>query len=471
MVSDREKSRDELIEEVARLRAQISALRTSQPTNFSAEHSTTPVFPRFAVSDAMPPRAAHPEQNAPRVPAMLSSTRAHRSTPARHAPGDDTQARRLRRVTEELRASEERYRQAFEQAAVGIAHIESSGRMLRVNQRLCDMVGYEYEELLARSVHDLMHPDEDPLDFDELGRVLVQDVPVFSVERRYVRKDKTSMWVNVTFSHVPERARMHRVASGGKRDASAYFVAVIEDITVRKQLERQKEEFLSIASHELKTPLTSLKMLAQITRRRLEAGDVLDVSYGQRMERAVDRMERLVNDLLDVSRIESGKVSLRLEPCDLVAICRLSAAESEEISERSITLHLPIEPICVNADAERIGQVVTNLLSNALKYSGLDRRVTLSVRGQQHEAVVTVEDEGGGIPGDSLPHLFELFYRVPGVQVQSGSSVGLGLGLFISREIIERHGGRISARSHMGVGCTFSFRLPLLSPPPNVASL
>jgi signal transduction histidine kinase len=179
------------------------------------------------------------------------------------------------------------------------------------------------------------------------------------------------------------------------------------------------------------------------------------------MEHSIIRMERLVNDLLDVSRIESGRLALRLEPLDLVSLCRHVAAEQMAASEREIELELPREPTIVRADADRIDQVLANLLSNALKYSPQECPVTLSVRKEAENAVIAIHDEGSGIPQEALPHLFERFYRVPGVQVQSGSGVGLGLGLYITRELVERHGGQIRAESTPGIGTTFSVTLPL----------
>jgi len=186
-----------------------------------------------------------------------------------------------------------------------------------------------------------------------------------------------------------------------------------------------------------------------------------------RMEHSIIRMERLVNDLLDVSRIESGRLALRLEPLDLVSLCRHVAAEQMAASEREIALELPREPTIVRADADRIDQVLANLLSNALKYSPQERPVTLTVRKEAANVVMVIRDEGSGIPQEALPHLFERFYRVPGVQVQSGSGVGLGLGLYITRELVERHGGQIGAESTPGFGTTFSVMLPLADGQPS----
>ena len=247
-------------------------------------------------------------------------------------------------------------------------------------------------------------------------------------------------------------------------DSSGEIVGAVcaaSDITDITRLERQKVEFLSVASHELKTPLTSLKILTQLTQRRLVRAGVAEAEQLVGMERSIGRMELLVNDLLDISRIEGGKLAMRVEEADLAAVCRAVAEEQMTASERRIKVNMPTKPLLVPMDAERIAQVLTNLVSNALKYSTHNCPVTISARREDEEALVAVHDEGSGIPPESQELLFERFYRVPGVQVQTGSEVGMGLGLYISREIVERHGGRIWVESQVGEGTTFFFTLPL----------
>jgi signal transduction histidine kinase len=233
-----------------------------------------------------------------------------------------------------------------------------------------------------------------------------------------------------------------------------------------RQLEQQQDEFLSVASHELKTPLTTLKLLAQMSLRRLRDGDSpRERDHAAHMEAAIIRMERLINDLLDVSRIQSGRLALRLERCDLTRLCRETVATEATASGRDIVLRAPTRPVYVQADAERIAQVVIYLLTNALKYSqSTSPAPTVRLRRAGGEASVVVQDDGSGIAPEALPHIFERFYRAPGAQTQSGSSVGLGLGLYITREIIERHGGRIWVESALGKGSRFCFTLPLSAP-------
>ncbi len=246
-----------------------------------------------------------------------------------------------------------------------------------------------------------------------------------------------------------------------ERHAEELERAVTERTRELVEANRVKDAFLSIASHELKTPLTSLKGLAQITRRRLAQGGQPEAVYLEKMERAIRRLETLVNDLVDVARIDSGKMAFRFERGgDLAALCSQVVDEQIAASERDITLDLPEQPIELEMDPDRVGQVLTNLISNALKFSPSETSVVVCAAQMDDEVVISVHDEGSGIPPDQLPHIFERFYQVPDSAELSGSKIGLGLGLYICREIVERHGGRLWVESEPGKGSTFAFALP-----------
>jgi signal transduction histidine kinase len=216
-----------------------------------------------------------------------------------------------------------------------------------------------------------------------------------------------------------------------------------------------------VVSHELRTPLTSIKLQAQLLARQTAKGTRLNAAGFDVLHRGVARMERLVDDLLSLSAIQSGKFAVRPERADLVGICRSAAQEQSVIERRRVSLDLPRAGVLACVDPQRLQQAVGNLLSNALRYSPPDRPVTLRLRGTGTEAVVSVCDEGPGIPPESLPHLFERFYRVPGSEVRAGSGKGVGLGLYISRVIVEGHGGHIDVESERDHGSTFSLHLPL----------
>lgn len=227
---------------------------------------------------------------------------------------------------------------------------------------------------------------------------------------------------------------------------------------------RIKDEFMRIAAHELHTPLTSLKLMTQLLRRQFGQTDGPVEKHLLRMERAIDRMNQLINDLLDVARIESGRLELRFGPCHVQELCRQVVDEQAAATNRVITLSVPDEPLEVELDADRISQVITNLLSNALKYSPATTTVSLTLEQDGEQIILCVRDQGAGIPAEALPHIFDRFYRVPGIEVQSGSGIGLGLGLHICQEIIERHGGQIWAESTVGSGSAFYVALSVVGP-------
>jgi signal transduction histidine kinase len=238
---------------------------------------------------------------------------------------------------------------------------------------------------------------------------------------------------------------------------------------------QRMDEFLGIASHELRTPLTSLSVSAQTAERQLRqvletalpAGveDRLTRTHNlvERLRQQVRRMDRLVGDLLDVTRISAGKLEMRLAPCDLRDIVQeVVEAQQAAWPTRSITLDIPADTaVPLEADADRLGQVVINYLTNALKYSEDGQPVAVRLSVEDAQARVEVRDHGPGLSADQQQQLFERFYRVPGIEQRSGSGVGLGLGLYICQTIIQRHGGQVGVQSQVGQGSTFWFTLPL----------
>lgn len=238
---------------------------------------------------------------------------------------------------------------------------------------------------------------------------------------------------------------------------------VLERTRELVQANATKDEFISMASHELKTPLSSLKGMTQLLHRRLQRSGSSEVNSLASMENSIRRMEVLVNDLLNISYIETGRFELHYQSCNMADLCRAIVEEYKVSTNPAPVIHLEHleENVIVQIDVERIGQVLLNLLSNARKYSPSGAAITVSLQqGKDDCCVVTVRDSGVGIPFELLPYIFERFYRAPGIEVQTGSSVGFGLGLYISRQIVERHGGRIQAESVPGTGSTFAVELP-----------
>ena len=271
---------------------------------------------------------------------------------------------------------------------------------------------------------------------------------------------------------VMERERLLRESA----EARAALLALAET-------NRLMNEFLGIAGHELRTPLTAIRANAQLATHILRrANDTpAQVASGAagpspivlgdltallaRIEQQSRRQERLVNDLLDVSRIEAGELELRPAGIDLAEVVREAVAEQRLLHpKRTIRLSPPRAPapVLVHADGDRISQVVANYLSNALKYSSEREPVNVAVRIRGGNARVEVRDHGPGLPPEQQARVWERFHRAPGVEVRSGSGIGMGLGLHISKSIVERHGGRFGVECVPGTGCTFWFALPLL---------
>ncbi len=265
------------------------------------------------------------------------------------------------------------------------------------------------------------------------------------------------------------------------------------DVLALREANRRMDEFVGIVSHELRTPLTTVVANIQIAQRwlprigaqRLEAqrteaqtqpspaaevgADSIVTQLGRLLERSdrqAARLSRIVSDLLDMSRIQAGRLELRPERCNLIAIVQETVEEQRAAHpQRSIHLTVPTgsAEVAVLADPDRIGQVVTNYLTNALKYAPLALPIEVRVEQKGKRARVCVQDQGPGLSRGEQQRIWERFHHVERITVGSGSGVGLGLGLYISRTIIERLGGQVGVQSARGKGTTFSFTLPVAS--------
>jgi signal transduction histidine kinase len=232
------------------------------------------------------------------------------------------------------------------------------------------------------------------------------------------------------------------------------------------------DEFLSIASHELKSPLTVVRGNIQLAERylqlaqqaaALEEKKTLDTVTNllRLADQQVSRINRLVADLLDLSRIQAGKMNMRLSTWNLVSIVHAVVEEQRIVHpQRVFHVEMPAEAITVTVDADRIGQVLTNYLSNAVKYSPAEKPIEIGLHVQETTLRVSVRDQGPGLPPDQHEHIWERFHQVQGIQERGGVVSGLGLGLHISKMIIEQHHGRVGIDSVPGKGATFWFDLP-----------
>jgi two-component system phosphate regulon sensor histidine kinase PhoR len=254
-------------------------------------------------------------------------------------------------------------------------------------------------------------------------------------------------------------------------------VAVLNDVTSNKQIERLKDEFVSVVSHELRTPLTAIKGYAQHLVRRIERRlrkvrstqpepstteppESYDLRSLNIIQSQTEHLERLVNDLLDLSQVQWGHLDLHFETfylADVLAECVHSAQASAEL--HTITLDIQAQQTKITADRTRIAQVVGNILDNAIKYSPHGGEVTVCLQVKDDNYLVSIIDQGIGVSPEHYDHIFERFYRVHNTASRQYS--GIGLGLFVAKEIVDRHGGQIWFTNNQNIGTTFHFSLPL----------
>jgi PAS domain S-box-containing protein len=288
-----------------------------------------------------------------------------------------------------------------------------------------------------------------------------------------VRKDGTRLWC---------RAAVTLLLDDKKQGRS--FARVLHDLTESEALadqrqradglaeaNRSKEEFMALLSHELRSPLSPIRNALHILR-QIRTNDPIIEQAGNIIDRQVGLMVRLVDDLLDISRITKGKLRLTKEQVELRVVVNHAAESVRTVMDarrHDFSVALPTEPIWVEADPARMEQVVVNLLNNAAKYTDTGGLIRMTVNREGDEAVIRVRDNGVGIAPELLPHIFELFTQVDGSLGRSYG--GLGIGLALARNLVEMHEGRLQASSAgLGKGCEFTIKLPLLSISPAAES-
>ena len=337
-------------------------------------------------------------------------------------------------------AAETRYRGLFEGVADAILVADAERRYRDANAAASELLGYEREELIRLRVDDVVAVEPGWTE-EAYGSFLADGRWQGELELR--RRDGTTVPVEA-------RATVVHLPSG------SLYLSAVRDVSERRHLERLQRDFLAMVTHDLRSPLTTVKGGVQLLQRR----GTLD----SRSERTVagilaqvNQMERLIADLGDVIRLEARQLPLFRERCDLVALARDRVhLVQEQTGRHELHLTAPDTPVLGAWDRHRLGQVLDNLLQNAVKYSPDGGKVTVHVEVADDEARVAVIDRGVGIPAEHLSRLFERFYRAD----LTGAG-GLGLGLYISKMLIEAHGGRIWAKSRVAAGSTFTLALPL----------
>jgi PAS domain S-box-containing protein len=347
-------------------------------------------------------------------------------------------------------------------------------RLVLANRAATEVWGASWREGLPLSaflrdsgVHYLTAEGQ-PLSLEQMITMqIVLGGPAIRQQREVVRRlDGTYLPILLSAVAIEGELLGEDRSSGAERAA----VVLIQDISELQALEQLKDQFITVAAHELRTPLTAIlgfaSMLTVQTRlgRGPELADWQQEAIGE-IEEASARMNTLVKDLLDVTRIQAGRLELELAPLDLVATVRRCAARFQLSTEHhTLTVKVPEEPVLVEADGPRLEQVLGNLLGNAIKYSpeGGPISVTVQVNHESGWAEVRIQDAGIGIPTDQQPLLFGRFVRAS--NVHDYHIAGTGLGLYVCRELVERHGGHIWFESSEGGGTTFFITLPLAAP-------
>lgn len=246
----------------------------------------------------------------------------------------------------------------------------------------------------------------------------------------------------------------------GKHEQWHGIVIVAHDITELKRLEGIRRDFVANVSHELRTPVTSIKGFSETLLDGAYVDQSALLSFLEIIHKESNRLEMLIQDLLELSRIEREGFQVDAQPTEMDALIETAAERIQgRLEEKNISLKLELQPVLVQGDANRLIQVMINLLINAITYSGAGTAITVRLFEKDGEAVTEVEDQGIGIAASELPRLFERFYRVD--RARSRNQGGTGLGLSIVKHLIEAHHGKVEVRSEVGKGTTFTIYLPL----------
>jgi PAS domain S-box-containing protein len=351
-----------------------------------------------------------------------------------------------------LKTSEETFRSAMEYAPCGMALIDMDGRFLKVNKALCGIAGYEDQRLRDTTLQALTHPDDVHIDADLHWQLLAGDIQSYTTERRILDKAGSPVDVQIHLSLV-------RSANGQPH----YFVAQIQDIRQRKEIDRLKSEFVAVFSHELRTPLTSIRgSLGLLSAETFQESPAKADYLVNIALRNCERLILLINDILDISRLESRHMRFDMRPTMLNAMVRDAVEANRGYAETcNVTLRttLPAQDVLVNVDSVRFMQVLSNFISNAAKFSPRGEEVNITMAQRDERVRVSVSDRGPGIPPSFVNRLFQKFSQADTAPTRRAG--GSGLGLFISKQLAERMDGIVGVETVEGRGSTFWIELPV----------
>lgn len=378
-------------------------------------------------------------------------------SPLKNAKGEIIGASKIARdVTEQKRSeqalkdSEERLRLALEAGKIGVWDWDIKNDVLTWTENVYSSHGVSPKnfKLTFNNYMKIVHPADRSLVRNAIQESLDGKAP-YKIEFRIMRPNGDTSWV----------ATSAVISRDVKGNAIRMLGATI-DITERKQLDQEKSDFLSMASHELKTPLTSMKIFIDLLKENKDSVVTEKRRYYiSRIKDQADRLNELTRDLLDVSRIETGKLKLNIENFRIDELTRETVESIQLATNKHRILIKESIPMTISADRYRIYQVFVNLLTNAIKYSGNGKDILVRVKKNGKDVIVSVQDFGIGIKKSQQVRIFDRLYQV--TDPEEKTYPGLGLGLYISKEIINRHNGNIWVKSEKNKGATFFFSIPI----------
>lgn len=354
----------------------------------------------------------------------------------------------LIQAQQKIKAGETALRLAINAAGLGTFYIGAADEDFVASPKFKEFFGFSSDdELPFTAAINQIHPDY-RRQVVELVKSAFTEGTRFDMECPIIgRNDGKVRW-------------LRGVGETQRNEGKEYFTGVLYEITEKKLDEIRKNDFIGMVSHELKTPLTSINGYIQILQARLkQKEDDFIIGALEKTNVQVAKMTRMVNGFLNISRLESGKIHINLQVFDLAQLIK----EAEEEALATIRTHQvvfePVDAISIKADRDKIGQVIHNLISNAVKYSPAHSTVQISCARKGGNVQIRIKDQGMGIKPDDLPKIFDRYYRVEDSHMFSIS--GFGIGLYLCSEIVQHHQGEIWAESEFGKGSTFSFSLPL----------
>jgi len=345
-------------------------------------------------------------------------------------------------------SSENRFRSLIEKSADAIALVNAKGRVSYASPSTESIIGYTQQEFKKLSNPFKLVPKDERKIITKIFEDLLKR-PGTHAHAVYRIKHKKGylIWIESIMTNLISDP-----------DVGAVIINY-RDVSKRKELESQKDDFIGIASHELRTPVTSLKAYTQILQGQFKKyGDATANQNLVKMDAQLNKLNALIGNLLDVTKIERGKIVFNKERFDFNDLIRNTINETQFTTSKHKIYLRGVVKKRVFGDRERIGLVLANLLTNAIKYSPQAERIIVRVSAKGEMATVEVQDFGIGIPNENLIKVFDRFFRVQGDKADTYP--GLGLGLYISAEIVRRHGGKMRVKSHLGQGSKFRFSIP-----------